>query len=327
MTVSVVLLLCVMACVMACATAVGASEYTVSEERQQQVDRETAKRAAREAEQDAYLKEFHAKPFTGYYEPLSPTPAGAVKSQSCAKGWDFSDLSTVDSWVQGETAPDAGALTLFFFFCADDTKECKIGRTMSAYLDKLYKKFKHRGLQVVGIHSDFTGYRATGKEPHNDLDELKLLIDKRKLSFPIADTHSKDGKSKTVEEIRAMSAKDYQHHSQGSLLQDSLWAKINIPYGHLIPDAREGHAGEMEKYTTPYLVAMKDCKRIAVAGGSPGLEGQMQDIEGALKPHWDVLLWPDDGSGPTDKKLIKGKKPGAKHPDIEVSLGLWKEEL
>ena len=55
-------------------------------------------------------------------------------------------MSTVDFWAQGETAPDAGALTLFFFFCADATEECKIGRTILAYTDKLYKKFKHRGL-------------------------------------------------------------------------------------------------------------------------------------------------------------------------------------
>ena len=141
----------------------------------------------------------------------------------------------------------------------------------------------------MGIHSDFTGYRATGKEPH-DLDELKMLIDKKKLSFPIADTHSKYGKSKTVEEIRAMRPQDYEHHSQGSLLHDSLWAKINIPYWHLVPGARAGHAGEVEKYSTAYLVAMKDCKRIAAAGGS--YEGQIQDIEGALKPHWDVLYGP-----------------------------------
>jgi hypothetical protein len=138
-------------------------------------------------------QEFLAKPFVGHYEPLPPTPPGQM-AQTCPDGratdasmrsvkWGDGDIEGIDGWVQGQASMAGGALTLVFFFSAED----EASRALSSYVDKLHRKFKHRGLQVVGMHADMQGYRTS------DPDGLKVLIDKRRLSFPIADSHAKDG--------------------------------------------------------------------------------------------------------------------------------------
>jgi hypothetical protein len=49
----------------------------------------------------------------GARQALATAPPGAPAKQSCPAGFD---ITGVDEWIQGETTPDAGALTAFFFF-------------------------------------------------------------------------------------------------------------------------------------------------------------------------------------------------------------------
>lgn len=182
--------------------------------------------SGREAAEEAPAETGGAAAPATHYVPLGPPPAGASATQaSCPAGYD---ITGVDEWIQGETTPDAGALTVFFFF----SQSCHICHDVAPTLSKLHKKYKDRGLQVhlrphaavaparcslarprrsrewqcrgswvtprarpprrvqvVGIHATPKGFR----EPPHKIDELKQFIDQKKLAFSIVDTHSKAG--------------------------------------------------------------------------------------------------------------------------------------
>ena len=75
--------------------------------------------------------------------------------QQCPAGWE---ITGVDEWIQGETTLDAGALTMVFFF----SQSCHICHDVAPNLNKMYKKLRGRGLQIIGVHSTPKGYKAKG---------------------------------------------------------------------------------------------------------------------------------------------------------------------
>ena len=78
--------------------------------------------------------------------------------QQCPAGWE---ITGVDEWIQGETTLDAGALTMVFFF----SQSCHICHDVAPNLNKMYKKLRGRGLQIIGVHSTPKGYKAKGAPP------------------------------------------------------------------------------------------------------------------------------------------------------------------
>jgi hypothetical protein len=49
----------------------------------------------------------------------------------------------------------------------------------------MYKKYRYRGLQIIGMHSTPKGYKAKDK----DVAALKEWVDEAGLEFSIVDTH------------------------------------------------------------------------------------------------------------------------------------------
>jgi len=73
---------------------------------------------------------------------------------------------------------------------------------------------------------------------------------------------------------------------------DSLWNKLSKPDPQTTPP---GWAAA--PYGVPGLYVIRNCEIIATTGGY-----QINDMEKALKGHWDKLLWPGDGSENKKKK-------------------------
>ncbi len=152
---------------------------------------------------------------SGGYVPIGD---GGGKKQTCPESWS---ITGVDEWIQGETTLDAGALTMVFFFSQRyaplalsrtrcglhqsgpvyaplapvrrpphaavliDRCSCHICHDVAPNLQKMYKKLRSRGLQIVAVHSTPKGYKAKDK----DVAALKEWVDEAGLEFSIVDTH------------------------------------------------------------------------------------------------------------------------------------------
>lgn len=62
---------------------------------------------------------------------------------------------------------------------------CHICHDVAPNLQKMYKKYRYRGLQIIGMHSTPKGYKAKDK----DVAALKEWVDEAGLEFSIVDTH------------------------------------------------------------------------------------------------------------------------------------------
>lgn len=147
-----------------------------------------------------------------------PIGDGGGKKQTCPEDWS---ITGVDEWIQGESTLDAGALTMVFFFSqryallASSTARilgclylnrparhqhpsaashgarwfhrcsCHICHDVAPNLQKMYKKLRSRGLQIIAVHSTPKGYKAKDK----DVAALKEWVEETGLEFSIVDTH------------------------------------------------------------------------------------------------------------------------------------------
>ena len=66
-----------------------------------------------------------------------------------------------------------------------DRRSCHICHDVAPNLQKMYKKLRSRGLQIVAVHSTPKGYKAKDK----DVAALKEWVDEAGLEFSIVDTH------------------------------------------------------------------------------------------------------------------------------------------
>ena len=189
------------------------------------------------------------------------SPSPPAPTQSCPTGWE---ITGVDEWVQGKTKIDSGALTILFFM----SQSCHICHEVAPALDALHRKLRHRGLQVVAVHATPKGYKAKDE----DVAALKAWVKDKKLSFHIADSHSKDGKQPEL----PTGEPDYTAAEATAVNRDSLWKRL----------------AEEEPYGVPVLYVLRSCDVIAKTGGY-----QILELEASLQEHWDALLWPDNGGG------------------------------
>ena len=62
---------------------------------------------------------------------------------------------------------------------------CHICHDVAPNLQKMYKKLRGRGLQIIAVHSTPKGYKAKDK----DVVALKEWVEEAGLEFSIVDTH------------------------------------------------------------------------------------------------------------------------------------------
>lgn len=82
----------------------------------------------------------------------------------------------------GPLAPVSRRLTVVV---PTDRCSCHICHDVAPNLQKMYKKLRSRGLQIVAVHSTPKGYKAKDK----DVAALKEWVDEAGLEFSIVDTH------------------------------------------------------------------------------------------------------------------------------------------
>lgn len=83
-----------------------------------------------------------------YFLPmLAPAAAAVAKARPPQKG--ECSLGEVNEWLQGETTIKSGAMTLLLFV----SQSCQVCHEVLPKIDRMYRRYKHRGLNVVGIHS------------------------------------------------------------------------------------------------------------------------------------------------------------------------------
>ena len=89
-------------------------------------------------------------------------------------------------WIQGESDLTAGSMTLVYYM----SQSCISCHDVAVKLNKMYKEWRHRGLNILAIHSSPKGYSSS----EDDILSLREFIKKEKIEFAIVDMPSKAGK-------------------------------------------------------------------------------------------------------------------------------------
>ena len=94
------------------------------------------------------------------------------------------------NWIQGRSDLTAGSMTLVYYM----SQSCISCHDVAIKLNKMYKEWRHRGLNILAIHSSPKGYSSSD----DDILSLREFIKKEKIEFAIVDMPSKAGKQPTL---------------------------------------------------------------------------------------------------------------------------------
>ena len=120
-----------------------------------------------------------------------------------------------------------------------------------------HERLRHRGLQVVGIHTDMGGFAADDYL----LDDLEEFIENAEIHFGVVAVHHKYGVPPLLEDGVSL---DLERGLQVPVDPESLWAQL-----------KPG-----EPYKMPVLMVRRNCARVIEAGGL-----QIKELGDHLAPH------------------------------------------
>ena len=192
-------------------------------------------------------------------------------------------------WIHGSTNMTTGAMTLIYFLSQD----CTSCHEVAIKINNIYKEWRHRGLNVVAIHSSPKGFAAT----HEDTESLLQFVKEEGIEFAIANLPAKNG--------------------QQPMLRSGLpdWKKAaRIPttkgsfYNYLYD--------EME-YVVPLAIIYKNCVPLM----ADPLDGyHIMALDRSIAASQDMMLWPYG-------QLYDDEVQHATFEDAASSHGVAPEEL
>ena len=197
-----------------------------------------------------------------YYLPmLAPTAAALAKERPPQKG--ECSLGEVNEWLQGETTIKSGAMTLLLFI----SHSCQVCHEVLPKIDRMYRQYKHRGLNVVGIHSSPKGYVSSPQERKGISD----FFIREKISFPLADMTFKSGPHPLDDE----GYPDYRAAAKTPVLKSSIYHAL---FGGL-------------EFATPLAFIVKNCQPLLEA---PVDSYNILALDASVDRAADAMLWPED---------------------------------
>ena len=192
-------------------------------------------------------------------------------------------------WIQGSTNMTTGAMTLIYFMA----QECTSCHEVAVKINNIYKQWRHRGLNVVAIHSSPKGYAST----EEDMDSLREFIQQEGIEFAVADLAAKDGEQPMLRS----GLPDWKRAAR-------LPTKLDSFYRYLFD--------EME-YVVPLAMIYKNCVPLM----SDPLEGyHIMALDRSIASSQDMMLWPY-GQLSDDTVQLAGFE------DAANAHGMSKEEL
>jgi FAD-linked sulfhydryl oxidase len=172
-------------------------------------------------------------PSQGLFVPV-PT-SGRQQTGVCAS---FLNQSNVNEWIQGNSSTVSlvsGSVTVIFFM----SQTCHVCHDVAPKLNKLYRTFRHRGLNLIAVHASPKGYQSTPQ----DKDGLRQFILEEQLEFPIVDVHAKVGKQPVLSD----GTPDWEAAGTSKVKKNSFFRKI---------------FSNQPEYYVPIATVWKDCSPI-----------------------------------------------------------------
>jgi hypothetical protein len=164
-------------------------------------------------------------------------------------------------WIQGPTNMTTGAMTLIYFM----STECTSCHEVAVKINNIYKKWRHRGLNVVALHSSPKGYPST----HDELTALQAFVKEEGIEYAIAELPAKDGEQPMLRS----GLPDWKKAARIPTRLDSL-------YRYLFD--------EME-YVVPLAIIYKNCVPLM----TDPLEGyHIMSLDRSIASSQDLMLWP-----------------------------------
>jgi thiol-disulfide isomerase/thioredoxin len=221
---------------------------------------------------DSTPKEF---PTGGLFVPIPNANSNKQQSGNCG---NYLETTGVNEWIQGNSSSvslTSGASTVLFFM----SQSCHVCHDVAPKLNKMYKHFRDRGLNLVVLHASPKGYQSTTE----DKEGLRQFILTEGLEFPVVDVHAKDGKQPTL----ADGSPDWDAAGRSKVLKSSLFRKI---FG--------SKANPYPEYYVPIATIWKDCKPIIQ---DPISGYDIMGLYDTVEENANTLLW-------TEKQKRKRRK-------------------
>ena len=117
-----------------------------------------------------------------YYLPL---PAALSRRRGLQQGTCELGEDETNEWLQGHSTMRSGAMTLFLFI----SQSCDVCHEVIPKIDRLYRLYRHLGLNVIGVHSAVKGHRSSAAERNGIVEFFQA----EHISFPLVDMTFKAG--------------------------------------------------------------------------------------------------------------------------------------
>ena len=196
-----------------------------------------------------------------------PLPAAAQRQRGLQQGTCELGDAEVNEWLQGHTTLRSGAMTLLLFI----SQSCDVCHEVLPKIDRLYRLYRHNGLNVIAIHSAVKGHRSSAAERRGIVD----FFSAEQLSFPLVDMTFKAG----AQPYDEFGLPDWRAAAKAPVKKGSLYHRL---------------FDDME-FVTPLAFIVKNCQALM----EHALDSySILALDVSIARAAETMLWPDDAAQP-----------------------------